>query len=129
MSTSPPLAAGTLCLYFSFDLAPIADWVALRARDAAAAVALACTSTGLLPAERVAARSLTAEGAVDIRAAQALPYDGPAWALGQAVRIEYLWSTTLPQMVVRIATRLAFSDGVTAVHLRVHHSVQFCCVQ
>jgi len=54
--------------------------------------------------------------------AQALPHVNDPWCQDPAhrVRIEFLYSTTQPQLAIRVITYLPYSDGVTAVRAALH---------
>jgi hypothetical protein len=67
----------------------------------------------------VAARAVVVDGAADVPAAHALPYDGDAWLAdpSRQVRLEFIYARGVPQLTVRILNELPSGDGVTAVRI------------
>jgi hypothetical protein len=116
-----PSVRSTLSLFLEFDLSSVADAAALRGRDHTAACDAACTASGLRPAGAVVARSSTTTGAADVAAARALPL--AAWHAAEGKRdlhLDFLYSTSKPQLCVRILVELSKCDGVTATRVALH---------
>lgn len=120
-----PLATGVLMLIIELEISDIPNWQALRDKDHEAAMQVALAATQLYPATSsasVVCRSRTTDGPATVQVAQSLPHIDDPWCQDPAhrVRIEFLYSTTLPQLAIRILNELAVSDGVTAVRMALH---------
>lgn len=97
----------------------VADAAAQRCKDHAAACAAACAASGLCAPSLASARALLTAGAADVAAAHALPLDD-AWHAALHLRLEYLYSTSLPQMCVRLLVSLPHMDGVSGLRVALH---------
>ena len=117
-----PHASSSLSLVFSFDLSAVPDWETLRAKDHQAAADAANVIAKLVPAGSVVCRSIAVEGTVNLAAVRALPIDD--WhapnSSTRLVRMEFLYSSTKPQLAVRVLTHLPVIDGVSASRLALH---------
>jgi hypothetical protein len=104
-----------------FDLSGVADAAAQRGKDHGAACAAACAASGLCAHSLASARALLTAGAADVAAAHALPLDD-AWHAAPALhlRLEYLYSTSSPQMCVRLLVSLPHMDGVSGLRVALH---------
>ena len=119
-----PLATSDLMLIIEIDLSDVPDWTRLRTLDHSAALRDALAATQLYPPADapVVCRAHTTDGPATVSVAQALPHVDDPWCQDPAhrVRIEFLYSTTQPQLAIRIINHLPYSDGVTAVRTAFH---------
>ena len=115
-----PWSSSTLCLALAFDLSEVEDYAFLRSRDHQAACAAACAASKLIAAASVVARAVTTAGEAGLREARELPYDEWHDPAAHAVRLEFLWSTTSPQVSLRVLCELPCCDGVTASRVAFH---------
>ena len=122
-----PLASTTLALTMGFDLSGVTDWQSMRERDCGAALETALAKTNLRKQGTVAARSITTSGPATVTEAHALPLEGDAWASDASahpIRIEFLWSTSMPAMAMRVLNELSYPgggcDGVTSLRVAMH---------
>ena len=110
-------------LIIEIDLSAVPDWPELRTKNHAAALQDAMAVMQLyVDATPVVCRAHMTDGPATVLVAQALPHVDDPWCKAPAhrVRIEFLYSTTLPQLAIRVLTDLSFSDGVTAVRAALH---------
>jgi hypothetical protein len=116
-----PLATQCLQLLFEFDISLIENWKSLCKKDHHNAAIKACVATNV-DASKVACRAHEKNGPIKLNDVQSLPRIDDSWCNDDnyAIKIEFLYSTNLPQLGVRVLVNLSLYDGVSGARIALH---------
>ena len=117
-----PLATNTLQLSFEFDISLIDNWKDLPKKDHQNAAIEACIATKAFDSTKVCCRAHEKNGTINLIDVQSLPRIDDLWCNDDnyAIKIEFLYSTELPQVGIRVLVNLSLYDGVSGARIALH---------